>query len=178
MTSVSDHTYKLTYFNIEGVAEKIRLAFVLAGINFEDDRINSEDWAALKPTTKYGQLPVLTIDGVEYSQSDAMLRMAGRCGDLIPTDPLEEMRMNEAIGISDDLDRALAPGLYYAIRPTAYGMPEGYNNTDEGKDHIRRCRVDFVTNKLPNFLDFFVAILKSTPGTCIGTRSHFPRSHS
>jgi hypothetical protein len=37
-------TYKLTYFNIAGAAEKVRLAFVLAGIEFEDHRIAFDEW--------------------------------------------------------------------------------------------------------------------------------------
>jgi len=45
---------KLTYFDIEGVAEPIRLALVLSGIPFEDHRIKFDEWPAMKPTTPYG----------------------------------------------------------------------------------------------------------------------------
>lgn len=68
-------SYKLTYFDIQGVAEKVRLAFVLNGIPFEDDRIKGAQWQEMKPNTKYGQLPELTINGGEpIGQSGAMLR--------------------------------------------------------------------------------------------------------
>jgi hypothetical protein len=65
---------KLTYFNIQGAAEKVRLAFVLGAVPFDDVRVPFPEWPALKPTTPYGQLPLLTIDdGEPMAQSDAML---------------------------------------------------------------------------------------------------------
>jgi len=71
-------TLKLTYFDIQGVAEKVRLALVLGKIPFEDVRVQMADWPALKASTPYGQLPMMSIDGAEpMAQSDAMLRYAG-----------------------------------------------------------------------------------------------------
>ena len=68
-------SYKLTYFDIKGAAEKVRLAFVLNGIPFEDERLQRAQWLELKPKTKFGQLPLLSINGQEpVAQSDAMLR--------------------------------------------------------------------------------------------------------
>lgn len=52
---------RLTYFPIEAVAEKVRLAFVVTGTDFDDVRVKmgSEEWKSLKPKTPNGQLPVL-----------------------------------------------------------------------------------------------------------------------
>ena len=42
--------YKLTYFNLRGRAEVTRLLFAQAGVEYEDHRIESADWAKLKPS--------------------------------------------------------------------------------------------------------------------------------
>lgn len=42
--------YRLTYFSGRGLAEPTRLVFALAGVEYEDKRITSEDWPALKPS--------------------------------------------------------------------------------------------------------------------------------
>lgn len=44
-------TYKLTYFNIQGLAEPIRMLLSYGGIEFEDVRVEKDkDWPALKPS--------------------------------------------------------------------------------------------------------------------------------
>jgi hypothetical protein len=40
--------YKLTYFNLMGRAEPIRLIFVQAGVQYKDHRIETKEWPALK----------------------------------------------------------------------------------------------------------------------------------
>lgn len=40
--------YVLTYFNVRGRAEPIRLLFHAAGVEFEDKRLTSEEWAVMK----------------------------------------------------------------------------------------------------------------------------------
>ena len=155
---------KLTYFDIQGVAEKVRLALVLNGIPFEDERISREQWASLKPTAKYGQLPLMTIDGGEpISQSDAMLRYVGRLGDskLYPRDAASELRIDEVVGLAGDLDRAWLPRLMVSLMPTTLGHPEKFGETSEGQEVIRKVRTDFVENDLPKFLTYFTSILES-----------------
>lgn len=41
-------TFKLTYFNIRGLAEPIRFLLAYGGIEYEDNRIEREEWPALK----------------------------------------------------------------------------------------------------------------------------------
>lgn len=43
-------TYKLTYFNAKGIAEFLRLLLAYGGVDFEDIRIESREWAGIKPS--------------------------------------------------------------------------------------------------------------------------------
>jgi glutathione S-transferase len=131
---------KLTYFNIAGVAEKIRLAFALKGLKYEDERVNFADWQTkIKPTTKFGQLPMFDLgDGKGYSvaQSDAILRYV--CAlpgavELMPADPAASLRVNEAVGLVGDLDRDWSSKLYISMMPENYGYPAEFKDTDEHK---------------------------------------------
>jgi glutathione S-transferase len=97
--------YKLTYFDFSGSrGEECRLALHLAGERFEDDRLARDAWATRKPTTPYGSLPVLTIEGKgELAQSNAILSYVGRAHGLLPTDAVEDFRaqLNPTSRIAD-----------------------------------------------------------------------------
>lgn len=45
---MAQKSYKLFYFPARGRGEFIRLAFIIAGVEFEDCRIEKETWATLK----------------------------------------------------------------------------------------------------------------------------------
>ncbi|KAJ3281313.1 hypothetical protein HK104_000088 [Borealophlyctis nickersoniae] len=117
---------KLTYFNIKARAEPIRLALTIAGIPFEDERIERDSWPALKPTTPFGQLPVLTIvDGgktTQLAQSDAILRYVGRLGKLYPDDPLEAARVDQLLGSQHDVGMQLSPTIREPSEPKKLEM--------------------------------------------------------
>jgi glutathione S-transferase len=117
---------KLTYFNIEGVAEKVRLAFALSKVEFEDKRISFDGWKDLKPKTKYGQLPMMQIgDDEPFAQSGAMVRWAGRLArraNLYP--PRLILKIEEAIGLEEDISKAIMPSIYMGMYPQNYGYPE------------------------------------------------------
>jgi glutathione S-transferase len=56
---------RLIYFDAPvSRGEECRLALHLAGVEFEDVRIASADWPALKPKTPFGALPVLELPGL------------------------------------------------------------------------------------------------------------------
>ena len=159
--AITPSSIKLSYFDIEGVAEPVRLALTLAGIDFEDIRIKFPDWPELKAKTPYGQLPILELNGNGklHTQSGAMLRFCGRLGDggLYPSDKLLEIE--EVIGLITDLNNALSPSLYIANRPQLYGYPEGSQTSEEGKMRTEALRTNFVKEILPKFLDYIQDLL-------------------
>ena len=66
---------RLVYFDFAGSrGEECRIALHLAGIDFEDVRIQRADWPAMKAGTPFGSLPVLEIPGKPaLAQSNAIL---------------------------------------------------------------------------------------------------------
>ena len=87
-------THKLTYFDFAGSrGEECRLAFCLAGEAFEDHRIEMKQWPEIKPSTPFGALPMLEIEGEGLlAQSNAILTLIGRRYGVLPKDEFEAAR--------------------------------------------------------------------------------------
>ncbi len=106
---------KLTYFDFPGSrGEECRLALYLAGVEFEDERIALKDWAALKPNTPYGSVPILTIEGKEHplAQSNAILVFIGRGHDLHPKDNWRAAEHEAIMHAVGDLRGLLGPTMH------------------------------------------------------------------
>lgn len=71
---------KLTHFDFPGRAEYIRQSLAAGGVEFEDERIAGDKFKAMKTggTLMFGLVPVLEVDGVQYSGSGAILRYVGK----------------------------------------------------------------------------------------------------
>jgi glutathione S-transferase len=151
---------KLTYFDIEGAAEPTRLALVLAGIDFEDERLSFADWPAMKPSTPYGQVPLMTIDGKTRTQSNAMLRYVGSelSETLYPKNKLFDIE--EAVGVVEELEKSWMPSMYIGFKPANFGYSEDFPNTDEGKKVIAAMRTTWVQNVLPTHLTYLTDLLE------------------
>jgi glutathione S-transferase len=100
---------KLTYFDTaRSRGEECRLALFLAGVDFEDNRIQREAWPALKPTTPFGSLPVFELPGKPaVSQSNAILGHIGRRYGLLPDDEWEALRLESLLSAVEDLRHAV-----------------------------------------------------------------------
>lgn len=162
----------LTYFDIEGVAEKVRLALLLAGADFEDRRVNRDTWQALKPTAPWGQLPLLEVNGKTWTQSFAMLRWAGRQnvkpslaglvpqGCLYPVDDVVLcLEIDEVMGLADDLARAWHPSIYVGMRPDLLGHEFGSDEEKVAK--VKAIRERFLADDFPRMMGYFTKILES-----------------
>mmetsp|Transcript_6192 Transcript_6192/g.10745 ORF Transcript_6192/g.10745 Transcript_6192/m.10745 type:complete len:223 (-) Transcript_6192:157-825(-) len=154
---------KVTYFPIEAVAEKVRLALVMTNTPFEDERIEMKDWAALKPTVKYNQLPVLEVDGQKMYQSQAQLRFLGRLGDgsLYPQDPTKAYKIDLMLGLCDDLVKGFIPSLYLGMRHTMFGYPEDWSGKAET---VKAVREKFIKDSLPVHMEHLTDALKEGGG--------------
>lgn len=106
--------YKVTYFDIPALAEPIRMVFALSGTPFKDECLQFPDWPAIKPTTKWGQVPKMLKGDLEMTQSVAITRYLARTlpvngKALYPEDPLTGFKIDEIIGVVDDMRLKLVP---------------------------------------------------------------------
>ena len=102
---------KLTYFDAPvSRGEECRLALHLAGVDFEDLRINSAAWPAMKPQTPYGGLPVLELPGrAPLAHCNAILVLIGRRYGLHPADDFEAARHEGMMQHVEDLRAIVGP---------------------------------------------------------------------
>ena len=98
-------TPKVTYFDFAGSrGEEVRLALVIAGVAFDDNRIKSDDINRIKAELPFGSLPVLEMPGHGvFAETNAILRLIGRLHRLHPDDPWEGARRDAVLEASDEL---------------------------------------------------------------------------
>ncbi|MCA9710802.1 MAG: glutathione S-transferase family protein [Myxococcales bacterium] len=104
---------KLSYFDFPGGrGEDCRLAFFMANVDFEDDRIPFAQWADRKADTPFGSLPVLEIEGKgKLAQSNAILAYLGRTHELHPSDPWDAARHEALMAAVEDVRAVVIPTL-------------------------------------------------------------------
>ena len=108
---------KLTYFDVRGRAESVRMVLETAGIPYVDERVGLTEWAERKASLKAdgcnarGQLPQLAwaaaADGSRHvlTQSMAILRYVAALGGMYGSDsaPEERARIDEVLELAQEL---------------------------------------------------------------------------
>lgn len=104
---------RLIYFDAPvSRGEECRLALYLAGIDFEDVRIKSAAWPAIKEQTPYGGLPVLELPGKPaLAHTNAILVLIGRRHGLHPADDFEAARHEGMMQHVETLRAVVSPTL-------------------------------------------------------------------
>ena len=158
---VSSPKLTLYYFDIQGPAEKIRLALSIGKVPFEDRRIKFDEWQQLKATMPFGKVPVLTIDGEDtrVTQSDALLRYAGRLAnangvELYPQGGMAQLRTDEMVSFVDEMANSWAPRLYVGMSPKNFGYPEddSWKGSEEHKKATELARTRWINDDFPVYL--------------------------
>lgn len=103
--------YRLSYFDFSGSrGEDCRLAFVAAGVPFEDRRLKQGEWPTLKANTPFGSLPMLEVEGKPaLAHSNAILTYIGQSHDLLPKDHWRAALHLAILESVEDVRHALAP---------------------------------------------------------------------
>lgn len=126
---------KLTYFDFHGGrAEPIRLALHLGGVAFEDHRFAPAEFAEVRKTTPFGQVPTLQVDGVQVTQCDSILRYAGKLAGLYPVDVFQALLCDEVMYVVEEAGVKLGPS---------------FRMTGEAQ---REARTALVTGSMPVYL--------------------------
>nr|ACP27600.1 glutathione S-transferase [Chironomus tentans] len=94
--------YKIQYFNVKALAEPLRFLLSYKNIPFEDVRIKSEDWPAIKNTMPMGQMPILEVDGKRAHQSLAMTRYLAKQVGLVGSNDWEDLEIDMAVDTIND----------------------------------------------------------------------------
>ncbi len=127
--------FKLIYFDFDGGrGEPIRLALHIGGIDFEDLRLKFPEFRQAQPSFRFHALPVLEIDRQLITQSNAHLRYVGKLAGLYPTDDLQALYCDEAMGAVEDLSHAVGK---------TFGL--------EG-DALKQAREEFVQGRLATYI--------------------------
>ncbi|XP_059054885.1 uncharacterized protein LOC131848938 isoform X2 [Achroia grisella] len=91
------------YFPAKALGESIRMLLAFGGQEFEDDRIPMDKWPEYKPKTPFGQMPVLEMNGKEYTQSIAISRYLGRLYGLAGADVEEDFLIDQNVDFLNDI---------------------------------------------------------------------------
>ena len=87
-------TLKLTYFDIRGRGELIRLILNYGQIKFEDKRISFEEFPELKESFPFGHLPVFYVNGKPIAESMAIARYAAKLSGLTFNDNFKNAQVD------------------------------------------------------------------------------------
>lgn len=136
--------YKLTYFDGRGLAEVTRLLFAYKGVEYEDVRIQREKWPELKPSTTFGQIPILEVDGHTIAQSRAIARFVAK-----------------ELGIAgkNNIEAAECDMVVDAVYDAFSSVSAYRNETDETRKGVIYKK--FVEETFPNLAASFEKILKA-----------------
>lgn len=80
---------KLIYFGVAGRGEQVRIIFHYAGAEFEDHRVNFQEWPSIKGHQPFGSLPVLEDGDFKLAQGPAIVQYLGQKYNLWPKEHKE-----------------------------------------------------------------------------------------
>mmetsp|Transcript_33702 Transcript_33702/g.38315 ORF Transcript_33702/g.38315 Transcript_33702/m.38315 type:complete len:256 (-) Transcript_33702:228-995(-) len=157
-TCEDENNNRLWYFDVYGLGDTIRLVLHHAGVEFEDNRFDGEEWRRdLKYSGRFPllQVPVLEYEGKTRSQSQAIIHYLCHQNNWMPS-TAEEFYQDT--------------WFYDTVRDMAKHFSQGvYGNDDQAKG---AARAKFLEEILPIYLpqleEFFVESGGSESGYLVG----------
>lgn len=137
----------LTYFDFDGGrGETTRIVMSIAGVDFEDHRISFAEFGMTRNSMPLSAVPTLLVNGVTYTQSNAMNRYYGKIANLYPDDPWEAFKCDEVMEAMEDV-------MHLMVR--TFGL--------EG-DELKTAREKLTAGPLTMYLKFLGTRLKAAGG--------------
>lgn len=104
----------LHYFPLYGRGETVRMLLHYHGVQFNDHRVQVQDWPGLKTAgfSEFGQLPVLEIDGKRLVQSKAILRYIAEKYGYYPTHPRDIYFVESLSDFKEDVVNDILPPMF------------------------------------------------------------------
>ena len=157
-------TYKLIYFNSRGRAELSRFIFVQAGVEYEDKRLDGEEWKVMKPNTPTGALPILEVDGKPLTGSGPIARFLAERFDLAGSNDFENAELAGIGDILDDFFQKLAPAFFEKDETKKAELVKGlleehipkYWGILEGKIKKNNSDAGWIYGNKPTYADFAI----------------------
>ncbi|XP_031848801.1 glutathione S-transferase S4 [Nomia melanderi] len=142
--------YKLVYFNVMGLGEPIRFLLSYGGVEFEDVRVElaSGEWAKIKPTTPFGQMPTLEIDGKVYSQTLPICQYLAKQFNLRGKTDLDNLQIDSIANALHDFRRLVVSAYYRETDPVLKA----------------KKKTDVFTQVVPFYLDKLENLVKDNEG--------------
>ncbi len=108
----------LHYFNMNGRARIPRMLLTLGKFTYEDKMFTYQDYPNIKNNFDYKFFPVLEIDGVQYSQSQAItMYLAKKIGNLLGKSDEDEQIILSTLLAMDDINNKFFPHIYHMGEP-------------------------------------------------------------
>ncbi|KAH7700048.1 glutathione S-transferase-3 [Aphelenchoides avenae] len=128
--------YKLVYNKLRWLAEPVRLMFVYAGEEFEDVRLDWDEFHKAKLDYQFKKLPVLEVDGTVIPESYAISRYLARKYDLLGKDEIEMALVDAYADALKDFGQRVLP---FVVVPST--------TPQEEKDKLRKELFDPAAEK-------------------------------
>lgn len=142
------HKLRLDYFDFDGGrGEAARIALSIGGIEFDDHRIPPAEWKSARNETPLRAVPVLHVDGIPITQSNAINRFVGRLAGLYPDDPVLALRCDEAMDAVEDVVVKVVPTIFM--------------KDEAEKQAAREALID---GEVKDYLEYFQTLLERSDG--------------
>ena len=97
-------TLEIVYFGMAGRGEVLKLIAEAGQVDYVFTPVKYENWSSLKPSTRYGQLPMLKINqDVTLYQTISIARYLAQEGGLYPSDRIEASLSEEYVAAVDEI---------------------------------------------------------------------------